>query len=760
MPDRILSIPTPDAPDRTDPGLEAIARHLDHLFVEGRRRLYEHEVYGFLRLVSGLAPPRHLFIAAGSMPDPEALASLGADRIVLKIVSPDIAHKTEIGGVVICRNDAGTVHAEIDRMRTACAPLGRLTGVLAVECVERDHAGVGGELFVGFRATREFGPVLAAGLGGTQAEFLAGALRPDRSVARAPAMDLSAEGFLELFRGTAAYELVSGRVRGGRRLVEDDALRAVFAAFIAIARRFGIDRGGAPGLVEFEVNPFAARTGALVPLDGRARLDVLPPTPAPRPRARIDGLLEPGTIAVLGVSATQEKSFGRIILRNVLESGFDPERVRVVKPGAGAIDGVARVACIRELPWTADLLVVAAGAGELPGIIDECVESGRVGSAILIPGGAGETESSADLGRRIRAAIAQARRIEDGPVFLGPNCLGVQSRPGRYDTLFIPAGKLDPRRDRPHRGVALVSQSGAFIVSRMSRVESLDPAFTVSIGNQADLTLSDLVRAIGERADIHTLGVYSEGFADLDALAFVRAVRALTDAGRRVVFYKAGRTAAGRDAAAGHTASLAGDHEVCEAAARQAGALIAEDFEDFTALVEVCAAIGARGPIAGGIGAIANAGCETVAMGDRAGEAVLPALASDTVEGLRAVLAAHGLGALVNPRNPLDLTPMAGAGAYEDASRVMLRDSAVGALIVSCIPLTPAIASTADEIGSGCAFAAALGRLRDEGGKAIIAVVDAGARYEAFVEAVRRAGVPVLRSADRAASVLSRVLAG
>lgn len=111
-----------------------------------------------------------------------------------------------------------------------------------------------------------------------------------------------------------------------------------------------------------------------------------------------------------------------------------------------------RVASIRELPWIADLLVVAAGAGELPAIIDECVESGRVGSAILIPGGAGETESSARTRSADPRSIARARRTVDGPVFLGPNCLGVQSRPGRYDTLFIPAGKLDPRATAPTAG--------------------------------------------------------------------------------------------------------------------------------------------------------------------------------------------------------------------------------------------------------------------------------------------------------------------
>jgi hypothetical protein len=124
--------------------------------------------------------------------------------------------------------------------------------------------------------------------------------------------------------------------------------------------------------------------------------------------------------------------------------------------------------------------------GSSPHLIDECIDSGKVRSAIVIPGGVGETQDSHDIAWSIRDSLARAR--EQGRrhrCCWGPNSLGVQSRPGRYDTFFIPDNKLDKRRGAgAGRGVACMSQSGAFIISRMSNFDTLDPQFTVSIGNQ------------------------------------------------------------------------------------------------------------------------------------------------------------------------------------------------------------------------------------------------------------------------------------
>lgn len=756
----------PTATDDRLSGAEshAVERLLEEVYESGRRQLYEHEVYQIVQLVGAISPPHHLFLGVDNLISEEALGAFPGDQVVLKIVSPDVVHKSDAKGVIFCQKNLRTVEREIDGLIGLHRGRGaRVDGVLVVEFVERTGQGLGEELFVGIRATREFGPVVAAGLGGVDTEYLASVMKSGTAIAKAVATETTAEAFFELFCQTAAYEMISGRARGHRRIVSDGELLRCFRAFIAIARRFCVDRGETgPDVAELEVNPFAFRRQRMIPLDGRGRLATATARPHPRPIENIRHMLEPRSIAVLGVSA-KEQNFGRIILNNILGCGFDKERLRIVKEGIDRIDGVACVPAIRDLPAVTDLLVIAAAAAQLPDLVEQCVIGGRVRSVIVIPGGVGETQDGKDVLVRVRETLGRSRlRPEGGPVLLGPNCLGVQSRPGKYDTFFIPDGKLAKRHDHPGRGVALVSQSGAFIITRLSNLETLDPLLTVSIGNQADITITDMLRAVGERDDIHTIGAYVEGFNDLDGLDMLQAVRDITRRGKAVVFYKAGRTAQGRDAAAGHTASVAGDYEICEAGATSAGALVAETFAEFEQLLELSAALHSkvvRGPR---LGAVSNAGFEAVGIADRArggrNDVQIPELSAEACGQLHGILERHRLSGLVNVRNPLDLTPMAGEEAYEAVARVLLSCDNIDALLVSAVPLTPALATTPPELAARDSIADVLLRLTRASDKPVIAVVDCGPDYHPLVRRLREFHIPVFRSSDQAVRSLGRYL--
>jgi acyl-CoA synthetase (NDP forming) len=399
----------------------------------------------------------------------------------------------------------------------------------------------------------------------------------------------------------------------------------------------------------------------------------------------------------------------------------------------------------------------------LPTIIDDAVASGKVQSAIMIPGGVGETEGSEDIATEVREAIVRAGAAPGGgPVFVGPNSLGAISKPGRYDTLFIPSTRLDKRWSAPARRVALVSQSGAFIVSRMSNLESLDPAFAFSLGNQLHVTPSDVVAAMGKREDIDVIGVYTEGFNDLDGLELLRNISAVTEAGKVVVFYKAGRTEPGRSAAAGHTASVAGDYDVCQAAAGQAGALVADTFKEFEQLLEIGTALHAKRVTGVRLGVISNAGFETVGMADairgQRYAVEIAELSEGSTAKLRQVLEQHGLSRLVNARSPLDITPMASEEVYEGAIEVMLDSDDVDAVVVGVVPLTAALRTGPDEIDAKGSLADRIPRLFAEARKPLIVVVDSGALYEPLVRALRLGGVPVFPSADQAIRSLGRYL--
>jgi len=316
-------------------------------------------------------------------------------------------------------------------------------------------------------------------------------------------------------------------------------------------------------------------------------------------------------------------------------------------------------------------------------------------------------------------------------------------------------------RSKPRRA-AIISQSGAFIITRMSNLDSLDPTFAISIGNQVDLTVSDMLRAVGERDDVDCIGVYVEGFNDLDGLTFVRAVQAITATGKVIVFYKAGRTPAGRSATVGHTASVAGDYDVCDAAVGQAGAIVVDTFKEFEQLMELGTALHHKTVRGRRIGAISNAGYESVGMADTVrGQRYLvemPTLAPRSVERLKRTLTDLKLDALVNARNPLDLTPMADDAAYEECVRVFLETDEVDAVVASFVPMTPAMLTTPEELKKPGSLAERLPKLFQETNKPMIVVIDSGRIFDELACRIREGGVPVFRTSDQAIRSLGRYL--
>ncbi len=735
---------------------------LESVQKQNRRQMFEYEVYELLQQ-GGIAPPRHVFVATGQKIDGALLKNITTERVVLKVVSAEIVHKTEAGGVVFVENKADAIEREIRRMEAGLAKHGRVEGVLVVECVTPDSRGFGSEMFVGIRATREFGPIIVAGVGGIDTEYLAKHLKSGLAMARASAIETTPEEFLQSFKKTTSYEVLSGLARGRKRAVSDEDLLRCFRAFIGIAREYGIHRDGdQPMLEEMEVNPFAFSGGKMIPLDGRGRLGNLTPAPAARPIEKIKFLLEPRAAAVIGASA-KRMNFGRIILNNIKACGFPTEHLYAIKDDVPEIDGIRCIPNIRSLPEPVDLLVLATAAEDAEKLMDEMINTGKVQSVIIIPGGVGEKEGTEDLQRRLAEMIvAGHQRPDGGPVFVGGNCLGIVSRPGKYDTFFIPEGKLDPRRNVSPRRCALISQSGAFIISRVSNLESLDPTLSISFGNQTDLTISDFLKVVGRRSDVDCLGVYVEGFKDMDGLEFLRAVKEVVRSGKTMVFYKAGRTAAGRSATAGHTASVAGDYDVCDATVSQAGAIAAETFKEFEQMVDLATALHGKQIRGTRIAAISNAGYETVGMADSVkGErfdVTVPNLSAAVKDQLLKVLAKHRLDSLVNARNPLDLTPMASDEAYEDCMKTLLESDEFDALVVAMIPLTPQMLTIGNELEKPTSIAHRIVRLFRESPKPIVAVVDSGSLYNPLVRVMKSGGVPVFRSADWAVRTLGRFL--
>ncbi|MFA6444927.1 MAG: CoA-binding protein, partial [Sterolibacterium sp.] len=516
---------------------------------------------------------------------------------------------------------------------------------------------------------------------------------------------------------------------------------------------------------ELEVNPFTCSAGALVALDGLCRFGRPQSVRPPRPQGKIDKLLHPASIGIIGASATR-MNFGRITLKNIIASGYEKSRLRVINPDGQEVDGVRCAPSLGALESKLDLLILAVTADVAFGIVDEVIRTDAVESVLLIPGGMGETEASREPARRMLATIDEARRAGVGPVFVGANCLGIISHPGNYDSWFIPEERLPRTQKKAQRSSAFISQSGAFLVTRLSKNAWLDPAYMVALGNQNDITHGDMVEYFASNPDVHVIGAYVEGFKDLDGLALARAVRKASAAGKQVVIYKAGQSAAGGRAAMGHTASIAGDYEVCLSVLTQAGALVASDVSEFSDLYYLSDCM--RDKLVGGkrLGAVAGAGYDTVAIADsiQVGDfsMSLAAIGPATRERLVAILASKKLDALMEVRNPFDINPGADDEAHLLCTEAIAAEPEVDSLVVGLDPTSPMVRSLQKsaragfDIDSPESIVQTLPALVASCPKPIVAFIDGGPLFDPMADKLMEQGVCIFRSSERATRALVR----
>lgn len=762
---------------------------------ENRDFLFEYEVYNLLASSGAETPPIANLLPRGARFSDEELMAIPGEKAVLKIVSPTIIHKTEVGGVRIVDKQPAKIRSAVRGMQyevpeNYAAYIERnpdhapesykglrgealikaisrdLKGVLQVQFMPPDSSAFGNELIVGLRHTREFGMVISAGLGGTDTELYAERFRKGQAIVAASTELVDGEAFFELFRKTISYRKLAGLTRGQRRIVTDEQLIECFSSFIEMGRYFSPSNGKAPFIIEeLEINPFAFSDYLMVPLDGMCRFSSATSRMNPRPIQKIHNLLHPEHIGIIGVSASR-RNFGRIILENIVAEGFDKENLVVIRDGIDEIDGVRCVPDLATLDHKLDLFVVAVAATQVPDLIDEILELDAAQSVMLIPGGMGETEESQERAADIIARIDSAHAKGDGgPVFLGANCMGVVSHPGTYDTWFIPDEKLPKDRTTTPYRAALISQSGAFMLHRCSQSPELRPAYMISMGNQTDLTLGDMVRYFKDADNVDVIAVYAEGFSDLDGLEFCKAIREATLNGKEVVFYKAGRTPEGKTATSGHTASLAGDYMVCESCVRQAGAMVARTFQEFQDIFLLAEMLHSKKIAGNRLAAVSGAGFEAVGMADSICsddfEMQLATFGNQTKDAILAQLKEKRLDSLVTIQNPLDITPGANDQVHAATVETLIQDNAVDSVIVGLDPLSPAMHTLAEptvpafSMEDNNSIANLLVDVASNSNKPIIGVIDGGRLYDPLRDHFLQHNVPVFPVCDRAVAALA-----
>ena len=765
-------------------------RKIDRIFrsaeSEGRNFLLEPEVYEILGL-AGIPAPRCLFVPSGGRAFRKGLASLGAAEVVVKVVSPLIVHKSDVGGVAFAKASPALVNA-------ACAGMSRdipgrylawertadrggrppggpsvtgvresIRGFLVCEKVDSVDVGFGSEILIGLRNSRDFGPVLTVGGGGLDVEYMTERLREGAAAAVLSPALTEAALVAGLLAPLAFFGKISARFRGRKPLLSAGRLVEAILRFRELAVAYSPFSGNSPFVIEeAEVNPFVVRDGSLVPLDGMCRFSRNKRIPSERPFGEIGRLLRPGSIGIIGVS--EKMNIGHIILNNILANGFPKESVSVVKPGLEEIEGCRCVPTVGDLPRAVDMFVLTLAADQCYEVMKDITAGEKARSVIIIAGGMGEKEGGATIEERIKTLLAEGRAAGRlTPVVNGGNCLGIYSKPGRYDTTFIPHHKL-PRPRSARSNLALVSQSGAFMICRTSKLSMIEPRYAVSFGNQLDLTASDYVRALRDDPEVRTLAVYLEGFKPGDGLAFARAVREFSAAGgRTVLVYKAGRSAEGRAATSSHTASVAGDYGVFRSVMAQTGAIVAGSLFEFESFLKGLVFLEDKAVRGRRAGLLSNAGFECVVLADnlKNGEGLdLAVFRAETESKIAGAMRPLGIDRLQDVHNPLDVTPVADDAVFCGCARAILEDPGVDCAVVSNVPMTPAQQTLPAGRGyrenflNEGSFARRVVDLFRETDKPFVVNIDAGGLYDPLAGFLEDEGIPVFRRADEAVRFL------
>jgi len=567
--------------------------------------------------------------------------------VVLKIVSPDILHKTEAGGVITGvgnASEAREAYAQIVSNARKHSPNAKIDGVQV-----QQQLGAGAqEVIVGAVTDPGFGKLIAFGLGGVLVELI-----KDVTFRLAPA---SREDALSMLDSIQAAELLKG-VRGSDP-VDRDALAAILVAVSQLVTEF-------PEIAEVDLNPVFARKEGATAVDVRILLDFNPQPERYRPSQdeilhAMDHIMRPKAIAVIGASSEDGK-IGNSVMKNLINGGYKG-KIYPIHPKAGEILGIKAYPSVKDVPGEIDVAVFAIPAKFVAGALVECGEK-KIAGAVLIPSGFAETGNVE--GQREIVEIGRKYNVR----LMGPNIYGFYYTPEHLCATFCTAYDVQGK-------VALSSQSGGvgMAIVGFSRSAKMGVSAIVGLGNKSDLDEDDLLTFFEQDDNTQAIAMH---FEDLkDGRTFVEVAKR-TSRKKPVIVLKAGRTALGARAAASHTAALAGDDKVYDDLLRQSGVIRARGLDQMLAFARAVPIMPT--PKGENVVIITGAGGSGVLLSDSCVDAGLSLMSfpPDLDEAFKKFIPPFGASG-----NPVDITGGEPPKTYQNTIRLGLEDDRIHALIL------------------------------------------------------------------------------
>jgi acetyl coenzyme A synthetase (ADP forming)-like protein len=622
---------------------KAVRQILDRVKAEGRSALTAPEGKAVCDAY-GIPVPKE-----GVATTPAQAAKLAAAMglpVVLKIVSPQILHKTEAGGVLVGLRTSADVRKGFATIMANAKKYDRKAQLLGVQV--QQMVGGGQEVIVGAVTDPSFGKLVAFGLGGVLVEVM-----KDVTFRLAPASKADA---LSMLDGIAAAEILKG-VRGAKG-VNRGALATMIRDVSQLVADF-------PEIAEMDLNPVFATDKGATAADVRIVIDPNPPAPRYRPKHEdivrdMNRIMKPEAVAVIGASDETGK-IGNSVMKNLINGGYQG-KIYPINPGAAEIMGQKSYKSVKDVPGVIDVAVFAIPAKFVAAALVECGEK-KIPGAVLIPSGFAETGNVE--GQQEIQAIGRKYGVR----LMGPNIYGFYYTWKNLCATFCTAYDV-----RGH--AALSSQSGGIgmAIIGFSRSAKMGVSAIVGLGNKSDIDEDDLLTFFEQDDNTHIIAQHCEDLKD--GRAFAEVAKRVSKK-KPVVVLKAGRTSLGARAASSHTGALAGNDKIYDDVLRQSGVIRAKALRE---LLEYARAIPVLPtPKGENVVIITGAGGSGVLLSDACvdnGLRLMP-MPPDLDAAFRKFIPPFGAAG-----NPVDITGGQPPKTYQDTVRLGLEDPRIHALIL------------------------------------------------------------------------------
>ena len=583
---------------------------------------------------------------ADSREDAIRKASLIGYPLALKIESPDILHKSDIGAVKLDIKDEEQLLIAYDEIMESVKknfPEAAIDGMSIQEMLPE-----GFEFIIGYTNDRVFGPCLMAGMGGIFTEAI-----KDIAFRALPISKDDAYSMIKELK-------FSKTLLKGFRHIKKVPIETLADVLLKTSR---LAQDNLEKMESFDINPaiFYGDDYRIVDFKFMPKKSAEPVSAEIPDISNIDKFFNASSIAVVGASPIETK-LGYTIVNNLKTNGYKG-RIFPINPKYKEILGLSAYTDIASIKEKVELVIVLVSLDYVVGILDQCREKG-IRNVIIISAG-GKESGNAQLEEDIKNTA-----IKHGIRIIGCNCIGVFDAETRVDSMFFNYKNM--RRPKPG-GICMMSQSGTVGLCAIDILSHL--CKFVSYGNRIDVDEADLLKYFSSDKNTKVIVAYIEGL--LKGRKFYNTLKSVTD-DIPVIVYKAGRTESASKAAVSHTGFLAGTHNMIYGILQQAGAYQTDSFEAFLAASRALERY--RRVKSNKTLMITNGAGVTIQAIDRIdskGILELTTLSDNTINDLKNIFGAH-----ISLANPVDLTGTATEEDYEAAIAAAVADKKVDIIML------------------------------------------------------------------------------